>query len=133
MSDDFDFLRDDDDDELPDWLTGSDDDEPFGSDSYSHQESGVAETVVAPSPYFEETVHEEPVDANADEFDLLRERTARNSEIYEDIDSLDGGANEGVGFFAALSGFQKLILAILVLANVIAFGFFVITAMNSLA
>ena len=139
MSDDFDFLRDDDDDELPDWLTaGNDDADPFGTDNFGDNNDDVAsveETIIAsPSPYFDEPVEEEAEEeAEVDDFDLLRERTARNSEIYEDIDSLDGdGGGEG-GFFGALSSFQKILLAVLVGGNVIAFICFILTFLGEIA
>ena len=110
MTDEFDFLTDDDDEdgELPDWLSdfGSEDDDELG---------------------FED---DEPT---GDEFDMLRERTARASEAYDDIDDADEGGGLQ-GFMGALSSGQRTILALLVLMNIVAFicGAFVFTGMVTL-
>ena len=129
MIDDFDFLRDDDDNELPDWLTGSsevEDDEPMFDTSQE-------ETFVAPTPVVESapTMLELEDDlSEADEFDLLRERTARASEAYDGIEEYEYDSGSSGGFLAGISSGQRIILALLFFLNIAAAAWFVLTLLN---
>lgn len=51
-----------------------------------------------------------------DDFDQLREKSMRGSALYDDVDGVD--ESEG-GFLSRFTAGQRLILALLVLANVI--------------
>ena len=54
-----------------------------------------------------------------DEFDRLREATARSSEVYSEMDVTDEG---GAGVLASLSPAQRLILAVLFFLIVLVYG-----------
>jgi len=69
----------------------------------------------------------------ADDFDRLRERSARASEVYEGIDDdfgEEGGGNALSGFVGALSPAQRFILVLLVFLNIIAGAVFFLVYMG---
>jgi hypothetical protein len=51
-----------------------------------------------------------------DEFDDLREKSMRGNQLYNDVEGVDEG---GGGFLAQFTPGQRLILALLLLANVV--------------
>ncbi len=81
---------------------------------------------------FEEEVPEETDDTAfdfEDEFDRLRQKTARTSAVYDDMELEDEfEVEEDESFFGRISAGQRLILLLLLLVDivVIAFGFMVL-------
>ncbi len=134
MVDDFDFLRDDDDDELPDWLTdvGNAEDDTAFSAPTDEEDTFIAP---APLPATAPIIRSEIDEAiEADEFDMLRERTALASEAYDDIDSYSYSesnvSGRSSGFASMFTAGQRAILAFLFLLNIIAGGWFLATLFN---
>jgi len=111
MSNDFDFFQTDDDEELPDWL--------LGASELTEQASQPAQPVEEAPPV--EEIVEEPF--SDDEFDMLRERTARASEVYDGFQAQASTPRSGL--LAALSPVQRFIVALLLLLNVVALVVFV--------
>jgi hypothetical protein len=122
MANDFDFFQsEDDDDELPDWLLGtSDDDEDLFAEPATADFPPPPTVPIGEEPEMEMEMEPEE---EADAFDQLRERTALASEVYEDIEVRD---SRGGGILAAISPGQRLILALLVLLNVGALALFLL-------
>ena len=53
-----------------------------------------------------------------DEFDRLREKTARTSAVYDELEE-DEMVVEREGFFASITPIQRLILAVLLLLDIV--------------
>jgi hypothetical protein len=67
-----------------------------------------------------------------DEFDRLREKTARTSAVYDDMEfeDLEEEAVEERGFFGQFSPGQRLVLALLLLLDILAIGLGVLVVFN---
>jgi hypothetical protein len=100
MADDFSSFEDDSFDDTPDWLLDDDDDD----------------TPVA-------NVGE----GDDDEFEQLRQKSARSGSMYDEMDT-EGGGQQGGGSSFSWSSFssgQRLVLAILIVMVILAIGFFI--------
>jgi hypothetical protein len=97
MTDDFisDFRDDMGDEAGPDWLGDLE---------------GIEDEEEGPPPVMDEE--------GADEFDQLRQRSARASSAYEDVEIDEGGGSSGFSLSLLTPG-QRLVLAVLLLLNVI--------------
>lgn len=67
-----------------------------------------------------------------DEFDRLREKTARTSAVYDDMEfeDLEEEVVEERGFFGQFSPAQRFILALLLLLDILAIGLGVLVVFN---
>lgn len=120
MSNDFDFFQTDDDDELPDWLTGA-------AEFEEQEEAPMPEAAPMPELADEPPLVAAPLEdmPEEDEFDLLRERSALASEIYDDF-QVEELAASGGGILSMMTPSQRFLLALLFLLNVAALAIFVL-------
>jgi hypothetical protein len=97
MADDFSNFNDDSFDDTPDWLLDGEDEAPA-----SNMPNG-----------------------GDDEFEQLRQKTARSGSMYDEMET-DGHGNAGSGSSFAWSSFgsgQRLVLAFLIVVDILAIGF----------
>jgi hypothetical protein len=87
--------------------------EPFEFDFSDEEEEIDAEDFAEMTP---EVVEEPTFD---DEFDRLREQTARTSAVYDDMELDELDEEEDEGFLAQISPSQRLILLLLLLIDVV--------------
>ena len=98
MSNDFDFFQTDDDDELSDWLTRA-------AEFEEQEEAPMPEAAPMPELADEPPSVAAPLEdmPEEDEFDLLRERSALASEIYDDFQVEELAASSG-GISTTMTG-----------------------------
>ncbi|MBE2221046.1 MAG: hypothetical protein IAF02_05870 [Anaerolineae bacterium] len=97
MADDFSSFDDDSFDDTPDWLLDG--------------EEGQAPNTGA------------AVD-NDDEFEQLRQKSARSGSMYDDMETDNQGQSSGSSFsWSSFSSGQRLVLALLIVLDILAIGF----------
>ena len=95
MADDFSSFDDDSFDETPDWLIDDDD------------------TASAPI-----------LGDDDDEFEQLRQKSARSGSMYDDMEADGAGQSSGSSFsWSSFSSGQRLVLALLIVLDIVAIGF----------
>ena len=57
-----------------------------------------------------------------DELDSLREKSTRASSVYDDLEGDEETTSEGGGFLSQFTGGQRLIVALLLLIDIVAFA-----------
>jgi hypothetical protein len=95
MADDFSNFDDDSFDETPDWLV-DDDDTPSAAGT----------------------------DYDDDQFEQLRQKSARSGSMYDDMEADGAGQSSNSSFsWSSFSSGQRLVLALLIVLDIVAIGF----------